>query len=289
MGRLLARQALRFASGLLGAVLLAAALSALSTPAAETSALNFVSAMGAHLLAMVRLDFGLSEVSGWSAFGAVAEAMPYTAGLLAMSTVVALAIGVPLGLLLGTGPVRRAAAPLIQIVAAAPVFCASLALAWISARLFGVHPLPPAGGLFAGNAAQTLVLPVLTVGMAGAGAVQLSLHRAASQAQGQPWRATLRLMGLPAFEIERVYVAPQVFAGLFANLGDVMLAMVSAAAVVEWVFGWPGAAVLFVKSLALGDWDVAALLLLIFSTLKFGTDFVGALACDALIGAEAAA
>ncbi len=195
----------------------------------------------------------------------------------------------PLGLLLGTGPVRRAAAPLIQIVAAAPVFCASLALVWISVRMFGVHPAPPVGGLFTGNAAQTLVLPVLTVGMAGASAVQLALHRAASQAQGQPWRSTLRLMGLPAFEIERVYVAPQVFAGLFANLGEVMLAMVSAAAVVEWVFGWPGAAVLFVKSLALGDWSVAAVLLLVFSTIKFGADIVGALACDALIGAEAPA
>jgi peptide/nickel transport system permease protein len=125
--------------------------------------------------------------------------------------------------------------------------------------------------------------------MAGAGAVQLALHRAASQAQGQPWRVTLRMMGLSAGEIERVYVAPQVFAGLFTDLGDVVLALLSAAAVVEWTFGWQGAAELFVKSIALGDWNVVALILFVFAAIKFAAEFAGALAAAALtrVGGEA--
>jgi peptide/nickel transport system permease protein len=152
----------------------------------------------------------------------------------------------------------------------------------------GIRPMPPSGGLFDGSIAQTLVLPVLIVGISGAGAVQLALHRIATEIQDQPWRSGLRLMGLPPFEIDRLYVAPQMFAGLFANLGEVALAMVSAAAVTEWAFGWPGAAVLFVKSLAFADWDVAALVLLILATIKLGADAVGGIARDVLIGEKPA-
>jgi ABC-type dipeptide/oligopeptide/nickel transport system permease component len=282
MGRLLVRQALRFASGLLGAVLLAAALSALAH--SDDTAATFAPAFLSRLAAMAQFDFGSSQVSGGSAFGTVAAALPYTAGLLALGAVVAIGVGVPLGFLLRWPTAQRAIAPLIQIVAATPVFCASLALIWLSVRVFGIRPMPPAGGLFEGSVAETLVLPILAVGIAGAGAVQLALHRVASEIQDQPWRSGLRLMGLPQFEIDRLYVAPQMFAGLFANLGEVALAMVSAAAVTEWVFGWPGAAVLFVKSLAFADWDVAALVLLILAAIKFGADVIGAIACDALIG-----
>jgi peptide/nickel transport system permease protein len=289
MVRLLLRQALRFVSGVIGAFLLAAALAALSVPGAADGTVPYWLAFAQRLTHMAQFDFGLSEVSGWSAFGMVAGAMPYTANLVFLGAIVAFLIGVPLGLLLGTGPVRRAAAPLIQIVAAAPVFCGALALSWISTQMFALRPLPPSDGIFAGDAAHAMavvLLPVLTVGLAGAAAVQLALRRAASETQGEPWRAGLRMMGLPAFEIERLYVVPRVFAEVLNHLGDVTLALFSAAAVAEWVFGWPGAAVLFVKSLAFGDWNVVALVLLVFAIVKFAADFVGALACDALIGGE---
>lgn len=289
MGRLLIRQALRFALGLIGAVLLAAALGALAERGARDGAESYALAFAGKLLAFGKFDFGLSEMSGWSAFGQVAAALPYTIELAALGAVLAILVGVPLGLLLGTGPVRRAGAPLVQIIAAAPVFCAALALTWVAVRLFGLHPVPPEGALFGGGAAHAtavVLIPMLTVGAAGAAVMQLALQRAASEAQQQPWRAALRRMGLPAFEVERVYVAPQVFAHLFAHLGEVVLALISAAAVAEWVFGWPGAAVLFVKSLTFGDWNVAALILFVFAAIKFAADFIGALLCDALIGGE---
>ncbi len=289
MVRLLVRQALRFALGLIGAVLLAAALSALSVDGADQGLAAYFSALAKRLLAMTELDFGLSRVSGWSAFGELAQSFPYTIDLVFLGAMVAFLIGVPLGLLLGTGPVRRAAAPLIQVVAAAPVFCAALALSWMSVRLFNSHPVAPDGALFAGDVAHvlnTVLLPVLTVGAAGAAAVQLALRRAASQAQQQPWRRSFRLMGLSAAEIDRTYVAPEVFAGLLANLGEVTLALFAAAAVAEWVFGWPGSAVLFVKSLAFGDWNTVALVLLAFAAIKLAADMVGTVACELLVGGE---
>jgi peptide/nickel transport system permease protein len=290
MVRLLVRQALRFVLGLIGAVLAAAALSALSLDGAAQSSGAYFAAVLTRVGQMAQLDFGLSAVSGWSASGEVAQSLPYTISLASLGAMIALIIGAPLGVLLGTSPVRRAAAPLIQIVAAAPVFCAALALSWVSIRVFNAHPVAPGVHLFAGSAASvanTLVLPVLTVGAAGAAAVQLALRRAASHAQQQSWRRSLRLMGLPALEIDRLYVAPEVAAGLLANLGEVTLALFSAAAVAEWVFGWPGAAVLFVKSLAFADWNVAALILLVFAAIKFTADLIGAIASKFVLGEAA--
>ena len=91
-----------------------------------------------------------------------------------------------------------------------------------------------------------------------------------------PWRRGLRLMGLGAVEIDLAYLAPRILAGLLAALGEITLALFSAAAVAEWVFDWPGAAVLFVKSVALPDWGVAALVLLAFAAIKLMADFIGA-------------
>ncbi len=89
-------------------------------------------------------------------------------------------------------------------------------------------------------------------------------------------------MGLSALEINGVYLMPQVLTGLCRSLGDITLALFAAAAVAEWVFGWPGAAVLFLKSVALHDWNVAALVLLVFAAFKFAADFAGELGARAL-------
>ena len=87
-------------------------------------------------------------------------------------------------------------------------------------------------------------------------------------------------------EIERVYVAPQIVAGLLASAGEIMRALLAASVVAEWVFHRPGAADLFVKSAALKDWNMAALILLVFAVLSFLADLLGKLGAYALVGEE---
>jgi peptide/nickel transport system permease protein len=287
MVRLLVRQVLRFALGLFGAVLGAAGLSALAVEGAGASPMAYAAAFVSRFYAMVRLDFGQSLVSGWSAHGELAQALPYTATLAGLGAVVALAVGFPLGLLLGSGPARRILGPVTQAVSATPVFCSALILAWIATRLFHLPQAAPGTTLFAGSSgtlASTFVLPVVIVGLAGAATVQLALFRAANHARLQPWRAALRAMGLSALEIDRLYVMPEILAALCKNLGELALGLLSAVVVVEWVFGWPGAAEVFVKSLSLGDWNVAALILLVFAAIVITADFIGRCASALFVG-----
>jgi peptide/nickel transport system permease protein len=276
-----ARQAGRFALGISGALVVTAAISAAALPRAHGLA-PILSAVGSRVLAFAQLDFGKSAMSGQPAIGELYAHLPVTLTLVLAGSAVALAVGAPLGLLFGAGPVRRAAAPLMQIVTAAPVFCAGLALAYGAAHLLGwpvsvnMPAIAAAPALASGaQAFRAAALPILTVGLAGAAAVQLALRRAASQSAGEAYRIGLKRMGLSAWEIERVYALPQVMAGLLGSAGEIMMALLSAAVVAEWVFHRPGAADLFVKSVALEDWNVAALILFAFAGLTFLADFVG--------------
>jgi peptide/nickel transport system permease protein len=171
------------------------------------------------------------------------------------------------------------------------VFCAGLALAFLARNLLG---WPISDGAFPSipqllhpdaSVLRDVSLPALTVGLAGMAAIQVALRRAASEVQDAPFRAGLRRLGLSTLEIDRVYVAPIVFAGLFANLGEVVLALFSAAVVSEWVFKCPGAADLFVKSVALHDWNIAALILFFFAAIVLLANFAGRVIAEAIAGA----
>jgi peptide/nickel transport system permease protein len=281
MWRFLLSRGMRLVLGLAGAVLLAACVAALAAVRNGTGA--YVSALLAQLAGFVQFDFGTSIISGASAASDAAARLPVTFELVGLGAIMALVLGGPLGILLGTERPLRAAAPLMQIVTATPVFVASLALLWLAANVLHWPAADYAHQSGLDQALRTLALPVLTVGAAGAAAVQLGLRRAAADAMDEPYRRGLRLMGLSTLEINSVYLMPQVLTGLCRSLGDITLALFSAAAVVEWVFGWPGAAVLFLKSVALHDWSVAALVLLVFAAIKFFADFVGELGAYALL------
>jgi peptide/nickel transport system permease protein len=284
-----ARQTGRFALGLLGAMVLAAAISAIAAPRAPGLG-PFLQAAGLRLWAFVQFDFGKSAISGFAAIDELGRRVPATLALVLAGGGVALIVGAPLGLLFGAGPIRRAAAPLMQIVTAAPVFCAGLALAYGAVHLLhwpiSVNAAAAASEPIFSRSPQALefaALPVLTVGLAGAAAVQLALRRAATESARETFRAGLKHMGLSALEIEWVYAVPQVIAGLLASAGEIVLALLSAAVVAEWVFHRAGAADLFVKSVALQDWNMTALILFIFAGLAFLADFLGRVGAYALV------
>lgn len=277
MQRTVARQAMRLAAGILGALLVAAAVAA-AGDARSHNLPGFLAAFGDRLLAFLQLRLGNSAISDATAWQDVTTRLPPTLQLVAMGGGVALLAGVPLGLVFALGAARRIAAPLVQVITATPVFCAGLALAFAAVHL--LHwPVGINAAIGAVVAPQDMlpitVLPVLTVGLAGAAAVQLALRRSTDWSNGEAFRIGLKRMGLSPVEIETRYVLPRVIAGLFTGAGEIMLALLSAAVVAEWVFHRAGVADLFVKSVALADWNMAGVLLFVFATLTFLADFAG--------------
>jgi peptide/nickel transport system permease protein len=288
------RQAGRFALGLAGAFLLAAAVAALSVPGARGGWSAYLGAFAAQLGHIFHLRFGLSAVTAMPVAAEIARALPVTFELVGAGLVVALVIGVPVGLLFATARIFRSAAPLIQMVTALPVFCAALVALWL-AHCFGWTVRHPgdlqfwnalAHGKDIGANLPSLALPALIVGASGAAAIQLTLRRAAAGAMAEPFYANLKRMGLSQFEIDRACLPPYLLIGLFGSLGEIALSLLAADAVSEWMFAWPGAADLFIRSVALEDWRAAAPVLLVFAGVVLAADFVGRLGRRALAGQD---
>jgi peptide/nickel transport system permease protein len=277
MKRFLARQVVQLMGGLVGAALIAVALSAITEPR-PANLPAYLLAVVDRLQHLVRGDLGHSVISGAPVLVELARHLPPTLLLLAAGAGVALAVGLPLGIVFAFGALRRVAAPILQIVTATPVFCAGLALAFGAIEI--LHwPVGFAArtGLASSpqEALRLATLPIATVGLAGAAAVQLALRRAAARSSGASFRGGLKRLGIGSVEIEIFYVLPQILAGLIASAGDIALALVSAAVVAEWVFHRDGAADLFVKSVALADWNMTAVILFAVATLTIVTNFLG--------------
>lgn len=267
---------------LLGALVLASLLAALSQH--SHGFWPFLSAFSAKLLAALGGDFGRSAVTDTPAMVSALAVAPATLTLLGVGALIALLIGIPLGAFLSASRTLRAAAPLMQIIAATPVFVAALALIWIAVRVLHWSEASQASALSwavfiksgdSSAALRAFALSALTVGTAGAASVQLSLRRAAMRAWSAPYRGGLRMMGLGVLDIDLRYAVPEVFAALLRDAGEVALALISATAVAEWVFHRDGAAVLFLKSAALEDWNVAAAVLFLFAVIKLFVEFLG--------------
>ena len=291
MGRLVLREIGQLALGFVGALVLSAAISAISITGHGASLAAFLAAWAGRLIAIAQLDFGASAISGLSVTQELAAHAPVTLSLVLLGALIAVLLGGPLGILLISGPMRRVMAPLTQIVSAAPVFCAGLALAYAARWLFhwpvASSDFPPASALLRGDlpSLRIALVPALTIGLAGMAAIHVAWRRSSVAIQDEPFRLGLRRLGLTTVEIDQVYVAPLVFGGLFASLGEIMLALLSAAVVAEWVFACPGAADLFVKSLALHDWNLVAAILFFFVSLVLLASFVGRLMAEVLTSA----
>jgi peptide/nickel transport system permease protein len=275
-------RAAQLTGSILGALVLASLLATLSQPA--HGFWPVFSAFAAKLIAAFGGDFGRGAVTGAPAMAAALAAFPATLQLLGAGAIIALLVGIPLGVFLSASRTLRAAAPLMQIIAAMPVFVAALALIWIAVRVLHWSEASQTSALSwttlvkSGDwsaALHAFALPALTVGVAGAASVQLSLRRAVARAWSAPYRSGLRMMGLGALDIDLRYAVPEVLAALLRDVGEIALALISATAVAEWVFHRDGAAVLFLRSAAFGDWNVAAAILFVFAIIKLAAEFLG--------------
>jgi peptide/nickel transport system permease protein len=282
MWRLWLLRAAQVIGSLAGAVVLASLLATASQP--THGVWPFLSAFAAKFLAILGGDFGRSVVTAGPAMAAAMAVFPATLQLLLAGVIIALLLGVPLGIFLSASRMLRAAAPLMQIIAATPIFVAALALIWIAVRVLHWSETSQASALsWTGlmrsadwnTALRAFALPALTVGAAGAASVQLSLRRAAAGAWSAPYRDGLRMMGLGTLDIDLRYAMPDVIAALLRDAGEIALALISSAAVAEWVFHRDGAAVLFLRSAALGDWNTAAAILFLFAVIKLVAEFLG--------------
>lgn len=202
---------------------------------------------------LLRLDLGVSFANFPETVSAkIANALPWTVGLLATATVIAFSVGSLLGGLLawpGTGRSIRAFVPGLMVLASVPFYLLAIVLVYLFAVLWKV--LPPAGGFdttritrldFAtiADIARHAVLPLLAIILGNAGFWALGMRSQMVSVLGEDYITFAEAKGLSPGRIFFWYGMRNALLSQVTALALSMGAVLSGAVLVEVVFNYPG-------------------------------------------------
>lgn len=191
-------------------------------------------------------DWGTSYVARTDIFTyIVREALPVTLTLTACSIVLAIAVGVPLGVL---SAVRKdsifdaAAAALSLTATAFPSFFLGILLIWFLAVKFGLFPVmgfvPPWQDFATGM--YHMVLPALTLSTYFIGMIVRVTRASLIEVLAQPYIAAARARGEPRWRVIWVHAMRNIAMPLVTLIGLQLGNILQGAVLTETVFSLPG-------------------------------------------------
>jgi peptide/nickel transport system permease protein len=200
-----------------------------------------------------RLDFNYSIANyPRTVNDMIAEALPWTVGLLGITTVVSFALGTFLGALLGWPRAprwMRWLMPPLWALHAIPFFLLGLILIYVFAFRFPV--LPMFGGYGAGafpaltvpfvlDLVRHAVLPALSIVLVATGGWALSMRGMMVTTQGEDYVTFAEAKGLRSLTIFLRYCVRNALLPQATGLALALGQLVSGAVLVEVIFGYPG-------------------------------------------------
>jgi peptide/nickel transport system permease protein len=205
---------------------------------------QYISWMG-HILTG---DFGRSFLYRRSVVQMIATTLPNTMQLSVTALVVALLVGIPLGVFAA----RFRGSALDQVIRvlgvaghAVPTFWLGLLFILILAVHFRVFPV---GGMLTvgasewdiGDRFRHLVGPVLALSFTGIANYSRYMRTEMLEVLGQDFVRAARAKGLPERSVLTRHALRNAILPMITALGSLLAALVSGALVVEQVFAWPG-------------------------------------------------
>ena len=202
---------------------------------------------------LFRLDLGVSFANFPETVSTkIANALPWTVGLLATATIIAFSVGSLLGGLLawpGTGRSVRAFVPGLMVLASVPFYLLAIVLVYLFAVLWKV--LPPAGGFDTTritrldlatimDVARHAVLPLLAIILGNAGFWALGMRSQMVSVLGEDYITFAEAKGLSPGRIFFWYGMRNALLSQVTALALSMGAVLSGAVLVEVVFNYPG-------------------------------------------------
>jgi peptide/nickel transport system permease protein len=227
---------------------------------------------GAWLGRLLRGDLGTSLIDERSVAGDLANRLPRTLQLVVPATVLALALGVPLGMFAAR---RRGglADPAASAVALAgfsmPVFVVGMLLVFVfSLRLRWLPPtgyVPPAEDL--GAFLRHLALPVIALAAAPLATVMRMTRSSFLEEASRDFVRTARAKGLEERIVAWRHVLRNALLPVTSIVGLQVGSMFAGAVLVEYIFSWPGINALLLNSLGTRDYPVIQGVVLLGSVL----------------------
>jgi peptide/nickel transport system permease protein len=208
-------------------------------------------------------DFGKSMRDGRAAFDLVMERVPATLMLTLPALALKIGIGIPAGIYAALHR-NSLADRLTMAVSVAGFTLPSFVLALLLVLVFAVQLgwLPASGS---GSVAHT-ILPIITLGTAGAATMARFTRSAMLEVLGQPYVRAASAKGVSWQRVITRHALPNAAIPTVTIVGFMIGSLVAGAVVVESVFSWPGIGRLLVSAVANRDLAIVQALLMVIAS-----------------------
>jgi peptide/nickel transport system permease protein len=216
-------------------------------------------------------NFGKSILNGQDALHVVGERLPATLSLVGFAAFLMVAIGIPVGTLAAMnagGRVDRLVMSGSTLGFAMPSFVLGLMLILIFA--VGLRWLPSTGS----GTWLHVIMPGLTIGVAKAAIFTRFVRSSVLEALKLPCITAARARGFNEAQIFLRHVMPNSLIPVVTMLPLLVGAMISASAVVETVFAWPGIGRLLVESVAQRNLAIVQVIIMFVAIVMISTNLI---------------
>ena len=226
---------------------------------------------------MIRGRFGTSYMQARPVTEIIAATLPRTIILMAPALLIGILAGAALGTWQGTRAERlgdRAVSAVALATLSFPEFLIALILSTVFAVRLQWFPATGMTGAassatsFAGVAGDVVwhaVLPVATLALVIACVVSRFQRAAVVSAMNEEFIRAVRAKGVPPRRLILNHVVRRTGGSLFTVIGLLLPALVGGAALVEFVFNWPGAGYMLLRAVTARDYPLVVALVLIGS------------------------
>ena len=239
-------------------------------------------------------DFGNSFRNQRPVSGLIAERLPATLELVIVATVLALALGIPLGVYCALKPyswLTRGIQTISLIGISTPTFVTGIVLilifsVWLKwLPSFGRGDVVKIGwwttGFLTASGLRSLVLPSITLALFQVTLIMRLVRAEMIDVLSSDYIRYARARGLPAGYIHRKLALRNALMPVITVTGLQIGALIAFAIVTETVFQWPGMGLLFIQAVSFVDLPVMAAYLLfvgfMFVSINMAVDIIYAL------------
>ena len=224
-----------------------------------------------YFAAVARGDMGQSMRDGRPALALVTERIPATLELALPALTLKLLLGLPAGTyaaLHRNSAIDRGVMALAVAGFTVPSFVLGLVLVLVFAVTLGWLP---SGGQ---DSWRSAVLPVITLGLGGAGVLARFTRSAMLEVLGQPYIRAASAKGVPWPRVVRGHALPNAAVPTVTIVGFLVGSLIAGSVVVENVFSWPGIGRLLVTAVSNRDLAVVQTILLLVAVTMVGANLL---------------
>jgi peptide/nickel transport system permease protein len=240
---------------------------------------------------LFRLDLGVSFANfPETVTTKLANALPWSLGLLAVATLIAFTVGSLLGALLawpGTGRSVRAVVPGLMVLTSIPFYLLAIILIYLFAVIWRI--LPPAGGMDTTRIARLdwgtimdvlrhAILPLMAIVLGNVGFWALGMRSQMVSVLGEDYITFAEAKGLSPWRVFFWYGIRNAMLSQVTALALAMGAVLSGAVLVEVIFNYPGLGSLLYNAIRGQDYfviqGVVLMLIVALAVLLFLVDLI---------------